>query len=145
MLVGYLFGTADRKVFNRKGTRTIPQPWQKDIDKTVLGYANQQVYNLSQCVSDVAPDRPLIKVIYSISILIAGFIRWEKISAYHYNLLIYLAWMSSNTHLSTVTLLPWIFDDAKRNFVRMLRLAAMSIVAIMLVGALVPTTKDSGS
>ena len=131
MLVAYicgwlpysLLGTADRKVFKRTGTRTITQPWwQKAIDKAVLGYADQQI-------------------IYGFAILIAGFIQWGSISVYHYHVVIYLAWMSSNTHLSAVTLLPSIFDDAKRHIRNMLRLIGMSIVAAMLVAALVPTTK----
>ena len=131
MLVAYicgwlpysLLGTADRKVFKRTGTRTISQPWwQKAIDKAVLGYADQQI-------------------IYGFAILIAGFIQWGSISVYHYHVVMYLAWMSSNTHLSAVTLLPWIFDNAKRQIRNMLRLIGMSIVAAMLVAALVPTTK----
>lgn len=130
MLVAYicgwlpdsLLGAADREVFKRTGTPKIKQPrWQKAIDKAVLGYADQQI-------------------IYGCSILIAGFIQWRTISVYHYHVVIYLAWMSSNTHLSAVTLLPWIFD-AKGHIVRMIRLIGMSIVAAMLVAALVPTTK----
>ena len=131
MLVAYicgwlpysLLGTADRKVFKRTGTRTITQPWwQKAIDNAVLGYADQQI-------------------IYGFAILIAGFIQWGSISVYHYHVVIYLAWMSSNTHLSAVTLLPWIFDNENRQIRNMLRLIGMSIVAAMLVAALVPTTK----
>ena len=129
MLVAYIFGylppsllgTADRVVFKRTGTRTQTW-WHKAIDKTVLGYADQQI-------------------IYGCSILIVGFTQFGTISVYHYHVVIYLAWMSSNTHLSALTLLPWMFDDSKRYKSRMLRLIGMSVVAMMLVAALVPTTK----
>ena len=117
-----LLGAADREVFKRKDRTNTQTWWQKAIDKAVLGYADQQI-------------------IYGCSILIAGFIQWRSISVYHYHVVIYLAWMSSNTHLSAVTLLPREFHDAKRPIVRMLRLIGMSIVAAMLVAALVPTTK----
>ena len=118
-----LLGPVDREIFKRTGTDASSRRWwQKAIDTAVLGYADQQI-------------------IYGCSILIAGFIQWGNISVYHYHVVIYLAWMSSNTHLSAVTLLPHIFHDAKRHIVRMLRLIGMSVVAAMLVGALVPTTK----
>lgn len=131
MLVAYicgwlpfaLLGSADKEVFKRKGIRTGARLWwQKAIDKAVLGYADQQI-------------------IYGFAILLAGFIQWRTISVYHYHVVIYLAWMSSNTHLSAVTLLPWLCDDARRHIVRMLRLIGMTIVAIMLIVALVPTAR----
>ncbi|KAI9701401.1 MAG: hypothetical protein M1820_006492 [Bogoriella megaspora] len=82
------------------------------------------------------------QIITGIAILVAG---WSKLlgdkkgnlSAYHFHTIIYLAWMSSNVHLSTLTLLR---DPLRGStFVRWWRLVGMGVLFLGLFIALLPT------
>lgn len=60
---------------------------------------------------------------------------------YHLQVAIYLAWMSSNTHLTAVSLLQTEFQENKtKSTARRLRIAGMTLLGVMLLVALVPTT-----
>lgn len=76
---------------------------------------------------------------HGIAILAAGFSRMQSLSVYHLHVIIYLAWMSSNTHLTAVSLLQAQFRNEKNQKIRFIRLMGMIILALMLVVALVPT------
>ncbi|RMY31227.1 hypothetical protein D0866_07437 [Hortaea werneckii] len=80
------------------------------------------------------------QIITGIGILVAGYANLDSgISAYHWQIITYLAWMSSNVHLTTLTLLrDWL--DSNR-VLRRWRIAGMTILLLLLIAALIPTTK----
>ncbi len=114
-----LLGRADEFVFKRGADRRTPR-WKRATDQAVLAYADQQI-------------------VTGIAILAAGFSRMQSLSVYHLHVIIYLAWMSSNTHLTAVSLLQAQFRNEKNQKIRFIRLMGMIILALMLVVALVPT------
>jgi hypothetical protein len=77
------------------------------------------------------------QVVTGISILISGFSQLHTgLSAYHWQSVVNLAWLSSVTHLITLTSLR---RQARENIpFRWWRIIAMRIMAAMLIGALVP-------
>ena len=82
------------------------------------------------------------QIVTGIALLVAGFSRLlgdktGNMSAYHWHTVIYLAWMSSNVHLSTLTLLRDPFRKA--SFVRTWRLVGMCLLFLGLFIALLPT------
>ena len=81
------------------------------------------------------------QIITGIAILGAGFLETKSISVYHYQLVVYLAWMSSNVHLATLTLLRNYLRAKK--FLLAWRVTGMLILFVMLCIALVPTSSDS--
>ena len=115
-----LLGRADKNVFKRRSDRRPPR-WKRATDQVILAYADQQI-------------------VTGIAILATGFFRLQNLSVYHLHVIIYLAWMSSNTHLTAVSLLQLEFRSQKNHKVRFIRLMGMIILALMLVVALVPTT-----
>ncbi|KAL8947320.1 MAG: hypothetical protein Q9222_006386 [Ikaeria aurantiellina] len=75
-----------------------------------------------------------------VGVLIAAFCTINTLSVYHYQVAVYLAWMSSNTHLTAVSLLQKEFRENKEKVVtRRLRLGAMAFLGLLLLVALVPT------
>ena len=115
-----LLGRADEIVFKRRADRRSPW-WKRASDQAILAFADQQI-------------------VTGIAILAAGFSRLQNLSVYHLHVIIYLAWMSSNTHLTAVSLLQLDFRSQKNPKLRLIRLMGMIILAVMLVVALVPTT-----
>ena len=117
-----LLGRADKFIFKRSGDKALTCPWwQKAVNKAILGYADQQILT-------------------GVAMLAAGFIKVPTLSVYHLQVIIYLAWMSSNTHLSAISLLQNDFRSQKGPKSRVLRIVGMVIVGIMILVALVPTT-----
>ena len=79
-----------------------------------------------------------LQILTGVSILISGFIQLPcGLSCYHMNILAYLAWFSSLTHLACLTFL--------RNYLynrpgeRAWRLVTMGILVVLLITALIPT------
>lgn len=79
-----------------------------------------------------------LQIVTGLSILISGFAQLRcGLSAYHWQVLAYLAWFSSLTHLCCLTFLRnYLFNHPGQ---RLWRLVSMFIVVVMLVVALVPT------
>jgi hypothetical protein len=77
------------------------------------------------------------QIVTGISILISGFSQLHTgLSSYHWQSVVNLAWLSSVTHLITLTSLR---RQARENIpFRWWRIIAMSIMAVVLIGALVP-------
>ncbi|GAB7365969.1 hypothetical protein MBLNU230_g7297t1 [Neophaeotheca triangularis] len=79
------------------------------------------------------------QIVTGIAIMTAGFVglRSGDMTVYHYQIVIYLAWLSSSVHLSALTLLrPHLRDHPGT---RAWRLLGMVVLFIMLVVGLVPT------
>lgn len=78
------------------------------------------------------------QIITGISILVAGFLQFDRLSVYHWQTVVYLAWMSSVVHLASLTYLR---NSLHQNRVlRAWRLAGMLILFCLLFAALWPTT-----
>ena len=78
------------------------------------------------------------QVVTSIAILISGYTQLHGgLAAYHWQLVVDLAWFSSITHLTTLTCLRRHFRDKPTP--RLLRLVCMGIIAVMLTCALAST------
>ena len=94
------------------------EQWIAAIEGAILAFCDQQV-------------------VTGISILISGFSQLNTgLSSYHWQSVVNLAWLSSVTHLITLTSLR---RQARENIsFRWWRIIAMSIMAAMLMGALVP-------
>lgn len=60
-----------------------------------------------------------------------------SISAYHWQVMIYLVWLSSFTHLGTLTILRRYFYN--KPLMRLWRLVFITILILLLIAALIPT------
>lgn len=118
-----LLGQVDEFIFKRPAReRSSPPWWQTAVDQCILAYADLQIAT-------------------GIGILTAAFSTMSTLSVYHLQVAIYLAWMSSNTHLTAVSLLQTEFRENKnKSTARRLRIAGMALLGVMLLVALVPTT-----
>ena len=117
-----LLGRADALLYKRSSVSTGNHRWwQQAVNSVVLGYADQQIAT-------------------GIAILVAAFIKMHDISVYHLNVAIYLAWMSSNTHISAVSLLQAEFRSSGRPKWRALRIVGMGTIGLMTLAMLIPTT-----
>ena len=131
MLVAYvcrllpapLLGQVDVFVFKRPARRRICPPWwQKAVDHSILAYADLQIAT-------------------GVGILVAACSTIHSLSVYHLQVAIYLAWMSSNTHLTAISLLQIEFrENRNKSIARNLRLVGMVFLGVFLLVALVPTT-----
>jgi hypothetical protein len=104
----------------KKRGRKLSQNKKEALENTVLMFSDLQI-------------------ITSLAILSAGFSQLHcSISSYHWQLLVYTAWFSSVTHLTTLTMIRHYF---RRNntIVRNVRVFLMLCVLVMLTVALLPT------
>lgn len=126
LLPSSLLGQVDEFIFKRPARKTdCPPWWQNAVNHSILAYADLQIAT-------------------GVAILTAAFSTMSTLSVYHYQVAIYLAWISSNTHLTAVSLLQTEFRENKnRSITRRLRLAAMAFLGVMLLVALVPTASYS--
>jgi hypothetical protein len=129
VLISYLLGSIDSSLLrpvdryvHRCGRRLTSPSWQKALQQCVLLLSDQQI-------------------VTGIAICIAGFIGLHgRISVYHFQIVIMLAWMSSSVHLSALTMLGEYFR--KRPAVLGWRIVGMLILLILLLVALVPTASN---
>ncbi|RMY86926.1 hypothetical protein D0862_10816 [Hortaea werneckii] len=79
------------------------------------------------------------QIVTGIAIMTAGFVglRSGQISVYHYQIVLYLAWLSSSVHLSALTLLRPFLN--RHSGLKVWRLVGMGALFIMLIIGLVPT------
>lgn len=97
--------------------------WEPTLRQAVLSYSDQQI-------------------ITGIAVLASGYRQLLcGLSIYHWQIVVYLAWFSSLTHLSTLTFLRKYFltNRAARDW----RATLMLLMLIMLIVALVPTGYDA--
>ncbi|KAG9764664.1 hypothetical protein KCU73_g857, partial [Aureobasidium melanogenum] len=79
------------------------------------------------------------QIVTGIAIMAAGFVGLHsgQMSVYHYQIVLYLAWLSSSVHLSALTLLRPFLNE--HHGLRAWRLLGMVVLFIMLIVGLVPT------
>ena len=104
----------------RKSTHAVAFV-EKAVDRAILGYADQQI-------------------ITGLAILIADFSQLRTVDMYHSHIVVYLAWMSSNTYLSAVSLLQDEFRANKWPKMKTFRVISMFFTGVLLLVALVPKT-----
>ena len=81
------------------------------------------------------------QLVTGIALLISGYVQLPcDIDAYHWQILAYLVWFSSLTHLTTLTVLRQYFRETPA--IRSWRAALMLVTMIMLSVALLPTGDD---
>ena len=79
-----------------------------------------------------------IQLVTGIAILSAGFSQLQcSITSYHWQIIVYLAWFSSFTHMATLSLLREYFR--RKPMLRWLRIIAMFVMLSLLIAALIPT------
>lgn len=131
VLISYFTGLIEDELLNDVDRRTFRiRPYRgarpmifAALRKSVLIYGDQQI-------------------VTGIAIMAAGFegIRDGEISVYHYQIVLYLAWMASSVHLSALTNLG---TSLTRNKGLMIwRLVGMLVLLVLLLVALVPTTSN---
>lgn len=85
-------------------------------------------------LKSVASDQ---QIVTGLSILAAGYAKRCTINVYHWQVVVYLAWMSSGTHLITLSVLRTYLRE--KHILRVARVAGMLILFFMLCIAIVPT------
>jgi hypothetical protein len=124
MVENELLGLVDRRLFRIKSRIQHYPRIQTALRKFVLSLSDQQI-------------------VTGIAIMAAGLRGLAKgnISTYHYQIVLYLAWLSSSVHLSAISLLtPYL---SQYNGLRTWRLIGMLALFFMLLIGLVPTLSDN--
>ncbi|KAF2229185.1 hypothetical protein EV356DRAFT_562218 [Viridothelium virens] len=82
------------------------------------------------------------QIVTGIAIMGAGFngLIQQSISVYHFQTVLYLAWMSSSVHLSALTILATYLHNRKA--LKAWRLAGMATLLVLLVIGLIPTASN---
>ena len=78
------------------------------------------------------------QVIQGIAILVAAFVNITELTVYDWQIVVYLAWMSSNVHLTTLTFLRDYLNE--RPTLCVIRIIGMFILLVLLLVAFVPTS-----
>ncbi|CZT18643.1 uncharacterized protein RCC_04487 [Ramularia collo-cygni] len=128
VLVAYAFGIVEPELLSptdskimRVRSRVHRHPkLHRVLQHTILALSDQQI-------------------VTGIAIMAAGFVglRSGETSVYHYQIVLYLAWLASSVHLSALTILrPFLSTHPA---VRAWRLTGMVVLFLMLVVGLIPT------
>ena len=125
-LVGYvpddLLNSIDRGIIDtlwRKASSKPAKTWEPILRSAVLMFSDQQL-------------------VTGLALLISGYVQLRcGISTYHWQTIIYLAWFSSLTHLTTLTILRQYFRDNPAP--RLWRGVLMLVMVTMLGFALLPS------
>lgn len=122
---GPLLNEIDRKIFHIR-------PYHQ-------GYDSSRAYKCIRHVVVVLSDQ---QIVTGIAIMAAGFrgLQSKDISVYHFQIVLYLAWMSSSVHLSAVTLLGSFLRE--RRGILIWRFFGMIVLMVMLIVGLVPTISN---
>jgi hypothetical protein len=103
----------------RANSRHEKSRWQKVLESVMLSLSDQQL-------------------VTGLAILIAGYYEMvhNNLSVYHWNIVIYLSWMSSAVHIASLTFLSDVFN--RSHTLRNIRVAGMLALSILLVAAMWP-------
>jgi hypothetical protein len=117
-LPGHYLRRADRLVLHAN-SRNEDSRWRGIIESVTLSFSDQQL-------------------VTGLAILVAGYCEMfsNNLSVYHWNIVVYLAWMSSAVHIASLTLLRDVFN--KRPTLRNIRVAGMLALLILLILAMWP-------
>lgn len=109
----------DRRIF-RANSRNQDSRWRDIIEKVMMSVSDQQL-------------------VTGLAILVAGYYEMmnNNLSVYHWQIVVYLAWLSSAVHIASLTLLRDVFN--KNPTLRNLRVAGMLVLLALLEVAMWPT------
>jgi hypothetical protein len=135
----YLFGQVDESLLNVVDMKVFHvRPFQPP--RTRGGKPTRLRISLAvrQAILSLSDQQ----IVTGSAILAAGFqgLRLGGIDSYHFQTVIYLAWMSSSVHLSALSILTPILKD--RPVLRVWRLVGMLVLLVLLVIALIPTVSN---
>ena len=106
----------------------LSKKWDEALGKGVLIFSDQQLITLHY--------------ITGTGILGSGFSQLScGISSYHWQIIVYLAWFSSLTHLTTMTFMRQYFRN--NPLLRFLRILFMLVLVLLLIAAPIPTANNS--
>jgi hypothetical protein len=117
-LPGHYLRRVDRLAL-RANSRNEDSRWREVLEGVILSYSDQQL-------------------VTGLSILVAGYYEMfnNNLSLYHWNVVVYLAWMSSAVHIASLTLLKDIFN--KQPTLRNIRVVGMLALLTLLATAMLP-------
>lgn len=124
MVENELLAVVDRKLFRIRSRIHHHPRIRASLRKFVLSLSDQQI-------------------VTGIAIMAAGLrgLAKDTITVYHYQIVLYLAWLSSSVHLSAISLLtPYL---SQYRGLRTWRLIGMLVLLVMLLVGLVPTISDN--
>ncbi|RFU26532.1 hypothetical protein B7463_g9794, partial [Scytalidium lignicola] len=112
------------------------------VDQQVLSYIWRKLWKPPEQWGGPLKDAVLAmsdtQIVAGLSILASGFSQVGcGLSIFHWHIVVFLAWFSSVTHLTTLTFLRRYIHDNRG--IRMLRLVLMLLLVVILAVALVPT------
>ena len=128
VLGAYIFGIVEPELLSPADVRIMR------IQSRIHNYP--RLHHLMQHAILVLSDQ---QIVTGIAIMAAGFVglRSGETNVYHYQIVLYLAWLASSVHLSALTFLrPFL---ASHPAVRAWRLVGMVVLFFMLIVGLVPT------
>jgi hypothetical protein len=115
-LPGHYLRLVDRRIFGAN-SRNQDSRWRDIIEKVMMSVSDQQL-------------------VTGLAILVAGYYEMmnNNLSLYHWQIVVYLAWLSSAVHIASLTLLRDVFS--KNPTLRNLRVAAMLVLLVLLAVAM---------
>ena len=114
---------ADRLALHAN-SRNQDTQWREIIETITLSLSDQQL-------------------VTGLAILVAGYYETLNggLSVYHWNIVVYLAWMSSAVHIASLTLLKDVFNERPK--LRNVRVAGMLLLLVLLTAAMWPLRRAS--
>lgn len=118
-LPSHFLRRVDRRVF-RANSRNEDSRWRSIIESAMMSLSDQQL-------------------VTGLAILIARYYEMMNsyLSIYHWQIVVYLAWLSSSVHIASLTLLRDVFN--KNPTLRNIRVAGMLVLLALLIVAMWPT------
>lgn len=142
LILHYVTVYDPRRVSSRGKAYTNP------VDRDILTYLRERVITYSPSRRfEVAMEKSVLilsdaQLVTGLAILISGYSQLNcGITAYHWQIMVFIAWFSSFTYLSSMTFLIGYFQT--NNSMRMIRICFMFILASLLITALLPTGSDN--
>ncbi|KAF7515230.1 hypothetical protein G7054_g14680 [Neopestalotiopsis clavispora] len=138
ILAAYIFGLVDEELLNEVDQRLF----RVRAYNTGATFSTAPRAKVHKCVHHVIIVLSDQQMFTGIAIMSAGFrgLQSRDISVYHFQIVLYLAWMSSSVHLSAVTLLGSYLRQHRG--ILLWRFAGMLVLLVMLIVALVPTISN---
>ncbi|KAL8802203.1 MAG: hypothetical protein Q9200_006674, partial [Gallowayella weberi] len=126
----------------------VEKPFLNEIDQIILNKLSPNKYSSSvRRLKRTLPRTVLMfsdqQAVTGIALLSSAYAQLNAvppISSYHWQIVVYLAWFSSLTHLTTLTVLRQYFRD--NHTARLWRALLMLVTVAMLGAALLPTGDD---
>jgi hypothetical protein len=117
----------------------LPSQYLRRTDRLVLHVdSRNQDSRWREIIESITLSLSDQQLVTGLAILIAGYYETlnNGLSVYHWNIVVYLAWMSSAVHIASLTLLKDVFN--KRPKLRNIRVAGMLLLLVLLTAAMWP-------